>query len=84
MNKIFKSSEVSRKWPAEVQLAACFLNKVLLKYGHDHFFIAYGYFLAPIAQLYGCDRDQIVNKTKNIYCLVLYRKMLLNPWARRE
>lgn len=41
--------------------------------------IVYGNFCAIVAEMSSCNRDYMVCKTKNNYCLVPYRKSWLTP-----
>lgn len=52
------------------------INKALLEPSHVYLFIIYDYLHARMADLSNYDRDHMDCKAKNIYYLVIYRKLL--------
>ena len=55
------------------------INKIFLESGHlVHLYIFYGCFHAT-TELSGCNRDFMVCKIRNIYCLPLQRKSVPTP-----
>lgn len=69
----FYKAEVSKWWPWANTSQHVFVSNALLEHSHVHMFIyiVCDYFLVGMAELNSCDRDSLVPKALNIYCLAL-------------